>query len=161
MKIWKIAQENVPDEYGYNITIDKRVAPVDWDESDIQINSPWTEETVRSFLGLDENAVVYTTLADINDLDEKLVEEEDGDEWSPEEFNIMSRRSDPPPIVIIRKENGQVVIQDGNHRVRYFRMRGYQYVPSWCYDELLTKWYAKKQQEVANGNKNKAKKGQK
>ena len=144
MKIYKVAIdqnkfEKCPQEYGFNLTSDRRVASVDWNASDLY-GGKWTEKTVKAFLGLAEDSVVYKTLADIQDLDETLVEEEDdidgGYDWS----ELQRQRTLPPPIVITRTKNDAVIINDGNHRTRYFKEIGKQFVPCWCYDEKITEW---------------------
>lgn len=144
MKIYRIAQEQCPQEYGYNITEDKRVAPVNWNGKDLAMLKAWNKDVVREFLGLPSDAVIYTTLADVNDLNPILAENEsaadnDNYDWS----ELQRRRSSPPPIVITRKKDGSVVINDGNHRAKFWIDSGKQYIPSWCYDELITEWERK------------------
>lgn len=153
MKIYRLSQVGQkPEEYGHNLTSDPsdsidpsdpRVALVNWDEPDLY-GGTWDERRVRSFLGLDDKAVIYQTLADISDLNESLAEEmeedpefEDGGyDWS----ELQSRRSFPPPIVITRTKNDVIVINDGNHRVSFWRDMGKDYIPSWCYDQKITEW---------------------
>lgn len=151
MKIYKVAQledPEDPEEYGYNLTSDSRVAEVNWNESDVQILDKWTERNVRKFLSLPDDAVIYTTLADISDLNESLAEEnlEDDEEeygesggydWS----ELQRMRTLPPPVLITRTKDNNVVINDGNHRIHFWREQGKEYIPAWCYDELLTEWY--------------------
>jgi hypothetical protein len=147
MKIWKIAQsEPCPEEYGYNLTTDNRVAPVNWDEADIQMLKPWDEEVVKQFLGLPEEAIVYRTLADISDLNESLAEEEDDIEGGYDWSELQRMKSYPPPIVITRRKNDSIVINDGNHRVHFWREMGKDYIPAWCYDEKITEWIRSQKQ---------------
>lgn len=160
MKIYRIAEEaleNKPQEYGYNLTSDPRVAVVDWNQVDLY-GGKWNESLVRSFLGLKDDAVIYQTLADISDLNESLVEEDNLEEdlsydWS----ELQSRRSNPPPIVITRKNNDTIVINDGNHRVKFWRESNKEYIPAWCYDEKITEWikahpyYVEKEDSEENG----------
>lgn len=139
MRIYRVAQEKCPQEYGYNITTDKRVAPVNWDEPDVQINDVWSEETVKEFLQLPDDAVIYQTLADANDLSPSLAEEDEvgsGYDWS----ELQNRRSNPPPALITRTVKDVILIHDGNHRIRFFQDRGFEYIPTWCYDEKITEW---------------------
>ena len=141
MKLYRIATKSVcPEEYGYNLSSDNRVASVNWNEPDVQICGTWTEQSIKQWLGLPEDAVVYRTLADINDLNESLVEEEDDIEGGYDWSELGSRRSLPPPIVITRRQDGSVAINDGNHRTRFWREQDKQFVPAWCYDELMTNW---------------------
>ena len=147
MKIYCIAEES-PQEYGYNLTYDKRVADVDWDEPDLQMGTVWDEQVVKQFLGLPDDAIVYRTLADVNDLNESLVEEEDENEGGYDWSKLQMSRSYPPPIVITRKLDDLVVINDGNHRARFWREIGKEYIPAWCYDEKITEWA--KQNKVSN-----------
>jgi len=142
MRIYKLALEACPEEYGYNLSGDPRVARVNWGEVDVQILDSWDEYNVEKFLGLADDAIIYQTLADINDLDESLVEEqdEDGEEGDYDWSEMQISRTLPPPIVITRTKDGNVVINDGNHRVRFWKRQGKEYVPAWCYDELITEW---------------------
>lgn len=143
MKIYKIAEkiiEKEPEFYGYNLTSGPRVAAVDWNQADLY-GGKWSENLVRSFLGLKNDAVIYQTLADISDLNESLVEEVDvEDDLSYDWSELQSRRSNPPPIVITRKKDDTVVVNDGNHRVRFWRESNKEYIPAWCYDEKITEW---------------------
>ena len=101
MKLYRLAVKTTcPEEYGYNLSSDNRVASVNWNEADLYVGV-WTEQSIKQFLHLPKEAVVYRTLADINDLNESLVEEDEdvgGYDWS----ELNSRRSSPPPIVITR-----------------------------------------------------------
>jgi len=136
----KILMESTdsPEEYGYNLKTDPRVANVNWNETDVQILDVWNEKTIKDFLNLPSYAVIYRTLADIYDLDENIGNSDDYD-WS----ELSQRRSYPPPIVITRKINDSIIINDGNHRISFWRDMGKEYIPSWCYDEKITKWLEK------------------
>ena len=139
MKLYRIAiKPTCPEEYGYNLSSDNRAAAVNWNKPDVQICGTWTEAKVKQWLGLPNDAVVYQTLADINDLNESLVEEEDVDVGGYDWSELQISRSLPPPIVITRRQDGSVVINDGNHRTRFWREQDKQFVPAWCYDELMT-----------------------
>ena len=139
MKIYRISKEECPDEYGYNLCSDSRVANVNWNESDLY--GVWTEKSVKRFLALPDDAIVYKTLADISDLNESLVEEDPNEDSGGYDWSELKMiRKSPPPIVITRKLDDTIEINDGNHRVRFWRENGKQYIPSWCYDEKITKW---------------------
>lgn len=155
MKIYRIAEGEVRDvtRIGYDPEEKTHTtAPVNWGESDIQMCAPWNENTVREFLGLPKKAVVYKSLVPINDLREELAEESEDLSGEDEEHMISydwselrSRRTCPPPIVVTLKENGTLVINDGNHRVRFWSENGYLEAPAWVYDEKLTFYFRNKQ----------------
>ena len=152
MKIYQFSQldEGVIEEphyTGYDPSDTKKTtAPVNWQEQDIQMLSPWNENKVREFLRLPKDAVVYKSLIPISNLREVLVEEDkEYLKGEDEEFStsydwseLQSRRTNPPPIVVTRKADGNIVINDGNHRVRFWSEYGYEEAPAWVYDELLT-----------------------
>jgi len=118
---------------------DANAPEVDWDARDIQISKPWSEAGVRKWLDLPPDAVIYKALVPLSDIDEKLVEEEDG--GSEEDYDwseLQSRRSSPPPIVVTRKLNGNVEPADGNHRTRFWRNSEFEEAPAWVYDEIAT-----------------------
>lgn len=158
MKIYRIAidteedegeedDESVPHYTGYDPNDTKKTtAPANWNEPDIQMNSIWSEKTVREFLRLPKSAIVYKSLIPLSSLREELVEEqagglegeEEGFETSYDWSELQSRRTNPPPIVVTRKVDGNIVINDGNHRVRFWSENGYEEAPAWVYDELLT-----------------------
>jgi hypothetical protein len=51
-------------------------------------------------------------------------------DWS----EMQSQRSDPPPIKLMVRRNGKIVIVDGNHRINFWREGGYEYFPAWVID---------------------------
>lgn len=128
----------------------KDVAAVNWEEKDLQILAEWNEQTVKDFLGLPKNAIVYKSLIPLSDLNEKLAEEEDSlggedDGFSAYDWSeLRSSRTNPPPILITRTKDNKIVINDGNHRVRFWSQKGHQYAPAWVYDELLTLKHSKR-----------------
>ena len=164
MKIYRLAQEELqPEEQavgqvGYHPDeADHTTAPVNWDESDVQMLAPWNEKTVREFLSLPSDAIIYKSLVPISELREELAEEtedlsgEDDENTNSYDWSeLQSRRTHPPPIVVTLKENGSLVINDGNHRVRFWSENGYLEAPVWVYDEKLTIYFRNKQ---GNGKK--------
>jgi hypothetical protein len=155
MRIHRVSKEEEPQEEllraGYHPDdADKSTAPADWDRDDIQMCSVWNENTVRKFLGLPRDAVVYKALIPLGDLRERLVEEEDPEGGTYDWSELNSRRTNPPPIVVIRKKDKTLSIADGNHRVRYWTERGYHDAMAWVYDELITDHFRAKKEKTAS-----------
>lgn len=150
MKLYKITSKNDHPHYtGFDPNdVKKTTAPVNWQEPDIQMIAAWDENKVREFLGLPKSAIIYKSLIPISNLNEKLAEEDSGGLGEEESFydwsELQSRKSNPPPIVVTRKSDGNIVINDGNHRVRFWSEKGYEEVPAWVYDELLTMYRQKR-----------------
>ena len=154
MKIYKISQEvkEIEDsEEDSDISLvgispnnsNRSCAPVNWNEKDIQMLRAWNEKTVREFLGLQEDSVIYRAFVDISNLSESLVEEDAEEDLAYDWSELSMGRTNPPPIVVTRKTNERLIINDGNHRVRFWRENGYLRVPAWVYDELITEYNRK------------------
>lgn len=156
MKLYKISQEDEEDDEvevdsavslaGYNPNqSDRQTAPVDWHRKDMY-GVVWSEESVRKFLGLPD-AVVYRALIELSDLNEILVEEEDNDPSAYDWSEFGRRATNPPPIVVTRKKDNTFDVNEGNHRVRFWRESGYTKVPAWVNDELIAEHIRKNKVE--------------
>lgn len=129
-----LAGEN-PNEISWSR--EKSIAPINWDEGDLY--GVWNENSVRRFLDLPEDSVIYKSIIDLSDLNEHLVEEETPeDDLSYDWSELQINRSSPPPIIVTRVDRNTFKIEDGNHRVRFFRERGYTKVAAWVYDAFIT-----------------------
>lgn len=85
--------------------------------------------------------MIYRSFIELRDLNEVLAEEEDGDPEGYDWTELQFVRSSPPPIVVTRQaKDNRLVIMDGNHRTRFAKERGFEYIGGWIYDEALTKY---------------------
>lgn len=119
----------------------RELAPVDWDAPDLYGGS-WDENRVRHELGIKgDHPVIYRSFIELSDLNEVLAEEEEGDPEAYDWTEFQTGRSSPPPIVVVRQaKDNKLVVMDGNHRTRFAKERGFEYIGGWVYDEALTKY---------------------
>ena len=121
---------------------------VNWEAHDLEESQPSIDEAaVRvNYLGRDPGGsdemepVIYGTNIPLAKLHEEL-NEEDFPESDRPVFDWTELRSpgDPPPIKVFvrdgsRPDKPQIVILDGNHRVRHWKESGYKYAPAWVLD---------------------------
>jgi len=50
-------------------------------------------------------------------------------------WDELQRRGSPPPLKIRIDKNGKVTLMDGNHRLAFWRDRGFSEVPVYAIDE--------------------------
>lgn len=112
---------------------------VNWYDRDLQDSGKVTRESILATYGNPKAKtvpVVYQRYIDLNDLDEKLVEEEDADDVDPAgyDWSEFDRRGTFPPIKVDVGADSKPNIIDGNHRVRFWRETGFEYAPAWVLD---------------------------
>jgi ribosomal protein S18 acetylase RimI-like enzyme len=73
--------------------------------------------------------------SDVEDLAREMQARDQGG-YDEEEY-ATPRSSGYPPIVVTRKADGSLQIEDGNHRVDTWQKAGYDVAPAWINDEML------------------------
>jgi len=127
--------------------------PVNWNASDVQILDVWSEKSIKDVLSLPANFVaIYRAVLEVSDLDYHLAEEDPdiydpelGDQFDWSEFKM--RLGGFPPVLVIREENGNLKVADGNHRVKWAEESGYVTIGAWVVDKLIQKEINNKKKE--------------
>ncbi|MEI6420968.1 MAG: hypothetical protein WCP55_02045 [Lentisphaerota bacterium] len=70
---WGLKAGQPPDDYK------GKAPPHNWNESDIQMNGPWSEKVVAKMMNIPPDKYIYRTMLDISYLDPKLAEHEEAD----------------------------------------------------------------------------------
>jgi hypothetical protein len=108
---------------------------VAWNSRDLQDSASPTLQTIMKDYGRGTGTVRqgYVNLSGLPK--EKLAGGKTGYAWD----ELQHSRSAPPPIKIRINKNGSTSILDGNHRISYWRERGFDEAPAWIIDERVKK----------------------
>jgi hypothetical protein len=110
---------------------DGNVPEVVWEQRDLQDSSTPTPATIMKDYGRGKG-IVTQGFIDMDSLPKaKLSGGRDSYDWS----ELQWGNSEPPPVKIRINPNGSATILDGNHRIEWWREKGYDQAPAWIIDE--------------------------
>lgn len=116
---------------------------VDWHHQDLQDRSRYvTSETIKRdyVVEKDRNRVtVYSAYVPSSDIPDEICAEEhcdddDDDGGGGYDWEQFRFRGAFPPAKLEVKRSGEIVIVDGNHRIRWWRQNDYDDIPAWVID---------------------------
>ena len=119
-------------EYENDVTPDVSFGARDMQDESTNI----TPSSIRRDYGGSENSLVYEGYIPESEVPNEILAEEDSDEDTSYDWSeLEGRNRGIPPAKIKINKDGRIEILDGNHRIRFWRENGIEYIPAWIIDE--------------------------